>query len=114
MRGRMPACRHLLAALQLLLLPADAHAQTARSFLIFFDFDRSELSPIATQIIDEAVKSATMVSQQGPLTGIEVRGHTDRASGSPAAAMAISLRAAEVVAGVIVAKGIPRATLHVI
>ncbi len=48
-----------------------------RSFLIFFDFDRADLTPRARDIVAEAVRSAARV----PVTRIEVSGHADRAGG---------------------------------
>ena len=84
--------------------PAPAAApQTGRSFLVFFDWNRADLSDRARQIIGEAVQQAR--SQRS--TRIEVAGHADR-SGTIQYNQALSRRRAEAVAAELVRQGIAR------
>ena len=48
-------------------------APMVRKFMVFFDFDRSNITPEARQVISEAVKTA---KESGPVR-ITVTGHTD-------------------------------------
>jgi outer membrane protein OmpA-like peptidoglycan-associated protein len=48
----------------------------ARSYLVFFDFNRADLNDRARQIIGEAAQNA----QRGGTTRIEVSGHADRSA----------------------------------
>jgi iron complex outermembrane receptor protein len=81
---------------------APAPAAAARSYMVFFDFDKSDLSPEATKIVDQAARNA------GPakVTQIEVTGHTDTV-GSDAYNMRLSRRRAESVAAQLEKDGIP-------
>jgi outer membrane protein OmpA-like peptidoglycan-associated protein len=54
-------------------LPAAAQVVTPREFMVFFDFDRSNLSPEAREIVAKAVDAA---KQTGSVR-IIVTGHTD-------------------------------------
>ncbi len=83
----MPDSRPPLAA-----FPAPA-ALPARSYLIYFDWNRADLTPRAREVIAEAVRNSTKIAH----TLIEVTGHAD-ASGSAKANQALSLRRAEAVA----------------
>jgi len=74
-----------------------------RSYLVFFDWNRSDLSDRARQIIAEAAQSR--MSQ--PVTRIEVNGFADR-SGSAQFNEVISLRRAEAVAAELLRRGVPR------
>jgi len=82
--------------------PAPAPAPVARSYLVFFDFDKSDLTSDATAIVDQAAKNA------GPakVTEITVTGHTDTV-GSDAYNMRLSKRRAESVAAQLEKDGIP-------
>ncbi len=53
--------------------PAVAPAPVAKSYLVFFDFNKSDLTPDAVSIVDTAAKNA------GPakVTQLTVTGHTD-------------------------------------
>jgi iron complex outermembrane receptor protein len=77
-------------------------ASTARSYQVFFDFNKSDLTPQAVTIVDTAAKNA------GPakVTEIEVTGHTDTV-GSDAYNMRLSRRRAESVAAELEKMGIP-------
>ncbi|BDG72877.1 OmpA family protein [Roseomonas fluvialis] len=77
--------------------------QASRSFLVFFDWNRADLTERARQIINEAVQHAR--SQRS--TRIEVAGHADR-SGTVQFNQALSRRRAETVAAELVRRGIAR------
>ncbi|HYZ31939.1 MAG TPA: OmpA family protein [Crenalkalicoccus sp.] len=84
--------------------PAPAPApQIARTYLVFFDWDRADLTDRARQIVAEAAQNAQRVQ----VTRIEVAGHADR-SGTVQYNQRLSLRRAEVVAAELVRHGIPR------
>ncbi len=78
-------------------------AAAARTYLVFFDWDRSELTDRARQIIAEAAKATTRVQ----VTRIEVSGHTDT-SGTPRYNQALSVRRAQAVADELVRDGVAR------
>ncbi len=82
--------------------PAPAPAP-ARTFLVFFDWDRADLTDRARQIIAEAATNARTVSS----TRIEVSGHADL-TGSAAHNQRLSVRRAEAVAAELVRRGINR------
>ncbi|WP_191085922.1 OmpA family protein [Roseococcus microcysteis] len=82
--------------------PAPAPAP-ARTFLVFFDWDRADLTDRARQIIAEAATNARTVSS----TRIEVSGHADR-TGAAAYNQRLSVRRAEAVAAELVRRGINR------
>ena len=82
--------------------PAAAPAP-ARTFLVFFDWDRADLTDRARQIIGEAALNARSVRS----TRIEVSGHADR-TGSAVYNQRLSVRRAEAVAGELVRRGIAR------
>jgi len=89
--------------------PAIAPApQTARTYLVFFDWDRSDLTARAREIIGEAASNARRVQT----TRIEVAGHADR-SGTPQYNQALSLRRANTVAAELVARGINRSEIDI-
>lgn len=75
---------------------------TPRSYLVFFDFDKSDLTPEAMRIVDEAAKDAAPTK----VTRIELTGHTDTV-GSDAYNMRLSRRRAESVAAELEKQGIP-------
>jgi outer membrane receptor protein involved in Fe transport len=77
-------------------------AAIPRSYMVFFDFDKSELTPEAMQIVDEAAKNAAPAK----VTQIEVTGHTDTV-GSDAYNLRLSRRRAESVAAELEKQGIP-------
>lgn len=72
-----------------------------RSYLVFFDFDSSRLTPEARSIVASAATDAL----KGESTRIDVTGHTDR-SGSATYNQALSVRRAEAVRRELVADGV--------
>jgi outer membrane protein OmpA-like peptidoglycan-associated protein len=73
-----------------------------RTYLVFFDWDRADLTARARQIIAEAASASTRVQT----TRIEVNGYTDL-SGSAAYNQRLSVRRAETVAAELVRDGVP-------
>ncbi|GIL38474.1 TonB-dependent receptor domain-containing protein [Roseiterribacter gracilis] len=63
-----------------------------KSYLVFFDFDRADLTPEGSKIVDTAAVNA----KAGSVTRLEVTGHADR-SGSDAYNQRLSQRRAETV-----------------
>jgi outer membrane protein OmpA-like peptidoglycan-associated protein len=83
--------------------PAAVAPAPARTFLVFFDWNRADLTARARQIIAEAAQART--TQQ--VTRIEVNGHTDT-SGSARYNQGLSERRAAAVAAELVRLGVPR------
>ncbi|MFH5924463.1 OmpA family protein [Roseomonas xinghualingensis] len=89
--------------------PAPAAAPApARTYLVFFDFDRADLTDRARQIVAEAAQAA----QSTGTTRIEVAGHADR-SGSPQYNQRLSMRRAEAVAAELARRGINRSEMSI-
>ena len=82
--------------------------EVARTYLVFFDWDRADLTARARQIVAEAARA----SQSTQTTRIEVSGHTD-SSGTPRYNQALSLRRANAVAAELVRDGVPRGAISV-
>ncbi len=82
--------------------------QPARSYLIFFDWDRADLTARARQILAEAAQNIARIQH----TRIEVDGHADR-SGSPQYNTALSRRRAETVAAELVRLGVARSEIGI-
>jgi OmpA-OmpF porin, OOP family len=80
--------------------------QEARSYLVFFDWDRASLTERARQVVAEAAQATTRVQ----VTRIEVAGHTDR-SGPDSYNMRLSVRRAQAVAAELVRLGVPRGSI---
>ncbi len=80
----------------------------ARTYLVFFDWDRADLTDRARQIIAEAAQASTRVQY----TKIEVQGNADR-SGTPAYNQGLSLRRAQTVAAELVRQGVPRTAIDI-
>jgi outer membrane protein OmpA-like peptidoglycan-associated protein len=87
--------------------PAAAPAP-ARTFLVFFDFDRADLTDRARAIIAEAATNAGRVGT----TRIEIAGHADRA-GTPQYNQRLSERRAAAVAAELERRGIARSAMTV-
>ena len=75
----------------------------ARTYLVFFDWDRADLTTRAREIISEAAQNSRRVQA----TRIEVAGHADR-SGTPQYNQRLSQRRADAVAAELVAQGVSR------
>ena len=93
-------------------VPAPAPAPTAvmtKNFIVFFDFDRSDLSPQSRATI----KQAADASKTGGVQRVGVTGHADK-SGPDAYNMALSLRRANNVKDELVRDGVPAASIVVV
>ena len=77
--------------------------QPMRSYIVFFDWDRADLTDRARQIVAEAAQASSRVKA----TSIEVQGNADL-SGTHAYNQRLSLRRAQVVAAELVRDGVPR------
>jgi OOP family OmpA-OmpF porin len=80
----------------------------ARSYLVFFDWDKSELTDRAKAIVKEAADNSTRVQ----VTRIEVNGYTDT-SGKPSYNQGLSVRRAQAVAGELVRDGVPQNVINI-
>lgn len=80
----------------------------ARTYLVFFDWDRSDLGTRAKQIIAEAAGASTRVQ----VTRIAVQGNADR-SGDPAYNQTLSVRRAQTVASELVRLGVSRTIIEI-
>lgn len=78
----------------------------AASFVVYFEWDRSNLNEAAVATIDQAVSAA----QACNLTAVAVIGHTDT-SGPAAYNVGLSERRSSVVVEALVARGIPGAAI---
>jgi len=89
--------------------PVQAPAPAPKSYLVFFDFNKSDLTPQATQIVNTAAANA------GPahVTRLTVTGHTDTV-GSDAYNMRLSRRRAESVAAKLEKDGIPSSEIEIV
>jgi OmpA-OmpF porin, OOP family len=85
--------------------PAPA-VQPARSYLVFFDWDKATLTDRARQIIRQAADNSTHVQY----TRIEVNGYTDT-SGTPQYNMGLSMRRADAVKAELIKDGVPAAAI---
>jgi iron complex outermembrane receptor protein len=89
--------------------PVVTPAPVAHSYMVFFDFNKSDLTSQAVGIVDQAAKNA------GPakVTKLEVTGHTDTV-GSDAYNLRLSRRRAESVAAQLEKDGIPSSEIEII
>src|SRR5204862_7881416 len=88
--------------------PAPA-AAAAPSFMVFFDWDRSDLSAQALQTLRQV---AAAYKQRGSAR-VTATGHADR-SGPESYNMALSLRRASAVKDALVREGVPATAINVI
>jgi outer membrane protein OmpA-like peptidoglycan-associated protein len=107
LRYAFNAPRPMAPVVPVAVAPAAAPAP-ARTYLVFFDFDRADLTDRARQIIAEAAQNAGRVQT----TRIEVAGHADR-SGSPQYNQRLSQRRADIVAAELARLGIARSNISV-
>ena len=89
--------------------PAPAPAPLTRSYMVFFDFDKSDINQQALATIKQAAGNA----KQGGVQRLNVTGHADRA-GTEQYNMALSLRRASAVKQVLISEGIPADAIVVI
>ncbi|HTJ63672.1 MAG TPA: TonB-dependent receptor [Alphaproteobacteria bacterium] len=89
--------------------PVAAPAPAPKSYLVFFDFNKSDLTPQATQIVDTAAKNASA----GKVTQLTVTGHTDTV-GSDAYNMRLSRRRAESVAAQLEKDGVAASEISIV
>lgn len=87
---------------------APAPAPISRSYLVFFDWDKYNLTDRARQIVAEAAANSTKVQY----TKIEVNGYTDT-SGTPKYNMGLSIRRAQAVAAELVKNGVPKTSIAI-
>ncbi len=86
----------------------------SRTYLVFFDWDRSDLSDRARMIIAEAAQASTRVQ----ITRVEVNGYTDNSAARPGARgeaynQALSLRRAQAVQSELVRDGVQAASIDI-
>ncbi len=87
----------------------EAPMMKPKDFLVFFDWDKYNLTPEAMKIIADAVAAA----KQSGAKSIKIVGHTDT-SGSPAYNLRLSERRAQSVAAQMVRLGIPATSISTI
>lgn len=80
----------------------------ARTYLVFFDWDKADLTPRARQIIADAAQASTRVAT----TRIEVGGHADR-TGTATYNQQLSMRRAQNVAAELVRLGVARNAIDI-
>jgi len=80
----------------------------SRSYLVFFDWDKADLTVRARQIVAEAAANSTKVQY----TRLEVNGYTDT-SGTPQYNQGLSIRRAQSVAAELVKDGVPKAAISI-
>jgi outer membrane protein OmpA-like peptidoglycan-associated protein len=83
-------------------------AAPARSYLVFFDWDKATLTDRARQIIHEAADNSTKVQY----TRIEVNGYTDT-SGTARYNMGLSIRRARAVQAELIKDGVPAGAITI-
>jgi len=88
---------------------APAPAPVARSYMVFFDFNKSDLTPEAVAVVDQAAKNASPAKA----TQLTVTGHTDTV-GSDAYNLRLSRRRADSVAAELETRGIPSSEIEIV
>jgi OOP family OmpA-OmpF porin len=89
--------------------PPPAPPSIQRAFIVFFDFDRADITPEASRIIKQAADTA----KRGSVPRIVVTGHTDL-SGSVAYNQRLSERRAEAVRQALVREGLTAGAISTI
>ena len=82
--------------------PAQVGVEVQRSYLVFFDWNKADVTAEARRIIQQAAAGARQIA----VTRIEVAGHADR-SGSERYNQALSERRANAVRQGLIAEGVP-------
>jgi OmpA-OmpF porin, OOP family len=80
----------------------------SRSYLVFFDWDKADLTDRARQIVAEAATNSTKVQY----TQLQVNGYTDT-SGTPQYNQGLSIRRAQAVAAELVKDGVPKTAIAI-
>jgi outer membrane protein OmpA-like peptidoglycan-associated protein len=88
--------------------PPPAPPEVARTYLVFFDWDRADLTTRARQIVAEAAAASTKVQT----TRIDVNGYTDL-SGTAAYNQRLSVRRAESVEAELVRDGVAKSEISI-
>lgn len=89
--------------------PVVKPAALQKNFLVFFDFNKSDITPEASKVITQAAGAA----KQGNAARVALTGHADR-SGSDKYNLALSLKRANAVKDQLVKQGIPADQISVI
>ncbi|HEX3575509.1 MAG TPA: OmpA family protein [Rhodopila sp.] len=87
---------------------AVAPSPVSRSYLVFFDWDKADLTDRARQIVSEAAANSTKVQY----TRLEVNGYTDT-SGTAKYNQGLSVRRAQAVAAELVKDGVPKSAIAI-
>jgi OOP family OmpA-OmpF porin len=87
---------------------APAAQQPQTEYLVFFDWDKANITPVSDKIIGDAAAAAGKLKA----VSIHVIGHTDT-SGKPAYNQKLSLRRADAVKKSLIAKGVPATQITV-
>ena len=87
---------------------AVAPSPVSRSYIVFFDWDKADLTGRARQIVSEAAANSTKVQY----TRLEVNGYTD-ASGTAQYNQSLSIRRAQLVASELVKDGVPKSAITI-
>ena len=80
-----------------------------KNFIVFFDFDKADITPEASKIITQAVDA----TKKGASTRVDLTGHADR-SGPDKYNMALSLKRGNAVKAAMVKQGIPASQISVV
>ena len=87
---------------------AVAPSPVSRSYIVFFDWDKADLTSRARQIVSEAAANSSKVQY----TRLEVNGYTD-ASGTPRHNQSLSIQRAQSVAAELVKDGVPKSAITI-
>jgi OOP family OmpA-OmpF porin len=87
---------------------AAAPSPVSRSYIVFFDWDKANLTTRARQIVSEAAANSTKVQY----TRLEVNGYTDT-SGKATYNQGLSVRRAQAVAAELVKDGVPKSAITI-
>lgn len=86
--------------------PAPALPTLQPEYLVFFDWDKSNITPAADKVLADIVTALN----RNQSARIQVVGHTDT-SGAPAYNQRLSMRRAESIKSALVAKGVPASAI---
>lgn len=89
--------------------PISKPAAVQKQYLVFFDFNKSNITPEAAKVIDQAAAAA----KRGNVARVALTGHADR-SGSDKYNMALSLKRGNAVKDQLVKLGIPADQISVV